>query len=147
MESTLISHILAYISLVTPFSLFLPVRLHRRPMLDMRPLACGLLHGDPVRSRRALERCIEVEFEACVECQGIVCDLNHMDLVIPLKVDFTKAILIEEVIGNHEARVILGEDEVVRPSAHTKVDNSLLHEGVLMGTIADIQQTNLARLK
>ena len=65
---------------------------HQRPLLDMRPLACGLLYGDPVRSCRVLERCIEVEFEAWIECQGIVCDLNHMDLVIPLKVDFAKAI-------------------------------------------------------
>src|SRR5262249_52860744 len=138
---------LAYVLLVTPFSLFLPVQPHRRPMLDMRPLACGLLHGDTVRPRRALERRIEVEFEAWVECQGIVCDLNHMDLVIPLKVDFAKAILIEEVIGNHEARVILGKDDVVRTGVNTKVDNSLLHEGVLMGTIADIQHANLARLK
>lgn len=57
------------------------------------------------------------------------------------------AVLIEEVIGNNEARVILGEGDVVRTGANTKVDNSLLHEGVLMGTIADVQQTNLARLK
>src|SRR5262245_66262028 len=98
-----------------------------------------------MRSCRALEHRIEVEFVARIECQGIVCDLNHMDLVIPLKVDFAKAVLIEEVIGNNEARVILGEDEVVRASARTKVDNGLLHEGVLMDTIADIQQTNLAR--
>src|SRR5262250_2628277 len=110
----------------------------------MQQLVCELLHGDPVRLCRAFEHCIEVEFEACIERQGIVCDLNHMDFVIPLKVDFAKVVLIEEVIGNHEARVILSEDEVVRASAQTKVDNGLLHEGVLMDTIADIQQTNLA---
>src|SRR5262249_44538518 len=138
---------LAYTTLVTHFSLFIPVRPHRRLTLDMRPLACGLLYGDPVRSCRGTERRIEVECKTRIQRQRIVGDLNHMDLVIPLKLDFAKVILIEEVIGDNEARVILGEDHIVRASVRTKTDNGLLHEAVLICTIADIQQTNLACLK
>lgn len=107
-----------------------------------------LLHGDPVRSCRVCERRIEVELEARIEREAVVGDLDHMDLVIPFEVDLAEVILIEEVIGDHEARVVLGEDDVVRASVQAKVDYLIyLLKAAGMGAIADIQQTDLSRLK
>ena len=64
------------------FSLFLSVRPHRGPVTDVLPLACWLLHGDPVRSRGVLERRVEVQREAGIKREGVGCNLNHADLVI-----------------------------------------------------------------
>src|SRR5262245_5396526 len=97
-----------------------------------------LLHRNAVRACRVLERRVEVELKTRIERQRIVGDLDHMHFMISFEVDFAKIILVEKVIGDHQALVILSEGDVVRASVHPKVDNGLLHEAVRLRPIADI---------
>src|SRR5712692_4518544 len=84
---------------------FFPRSYHCDAIAPLNPIM--LLHGDPVRSYGVLERHVEVQLEAGIKREGVGCDLNHMDLVIPLEVDLPEVVLVQEVVSDDEARVIL----------------------------------------
>jgi hypothetical protein len=66
--------------------------------------------------------------------------LDYVDLMVAFKVDFAEVILVQEVVGNDQALVVVGEHDVVRAGIHAQVDDACL-DGML-GAARSIETEN-----
>ena len=114
------------------------------PSEDVKPRLRDLFHSGSVWSRRERKRRVEVQIKAGIKRESVRGDLNHVDFMIPLKMNLAEIILVEEVIGHNEARVILREVNAMGPRVDTEADNRFLSK---MSGIADIQHADLPGLK
>jgi hypothetical protein len=103
-----------------------------------------LFHGDAVGSCGVVEIPIEIQVEARIERERIVRKIDYVDLMISFEVNLTEVILIEEIVGDHETRIILGEIQIVRASPDPKIDDRLLRERI---RVADVEQSDLPGLE
>src|SRR5215472_14035142 len=71
-------------------------------------------------------------------------DLDHVHTVVALEMDFSKIILIQEVVRHHETLVIVCESDVVGTCVHSKIHDARLHR---MFGIRYIEHAYLASLE
>src|SRR5690348_14332387 len=104
----------------------------------------GLLHGQAVRPRRAGgEGSVEVELETGIFSQRIVRDLHNPHLMVTLKMDDSLIVLVQEVVRNHQAGIVVGKDYVVGPGIRSEADNC---SGDLLqiGSVGGIEHNHLS---
>jgi len=107
--------------------------------------ASGSLHRHSVRPRRSgCERVVEVDVEAAVELQAMLEHLDHAHVVIAFEMDLAEVVLVEEVIADDQALVVVGQLNHVRSCIEAEVDDACL-DGMLR--IADIEHADLTGLK
>src|SRR5712691_5343818 len=100
-----------------------------RPIGPLAPAGASslLLHVNAMRTSRPCgKRCVEVHVKTRVQLQVVFEHLDHVNVMVAFKVDLPEIVLIEEVIGNDQALIVVGEHDIVRASVHAQVDDSCL---------------------
>src|SRR5438309_2286675 len=97
-----------------------------------------------VRPRRSgLEREVEIELEASVQNQIVVCYARDVDLVIALGMHLAEAVFVQKVIADDQAPFVGGERNVMRPGARSELEH-LQHARLLR--IGNIEHYHFACL-
>ena len=101
----------------------------------------ALLHCDAVGAGGAcFEGGVEVQFEARVLGDGVVRDFEDVDFVVAFEVNDALLVLIEEVVRDDEAFVIVAQNDVVGSSIGAEADNGYLLE---MEAVCGIEHDHL----
>ena len=104
-----------------------------------------LFHLNPMGPRRTGRKCrIEVEVEAPIELEVLARDLDDVYTMIPFEVDLAEVVLVEEIVGDDQAFVVVGKVDIVRPGIDTEVDDGGLHR--VLG-VAHIEHAHLPGLE
>src|SRR4029078_12140759 len=93
----------------------------------------------PRRKRR-----IEVETEAPIELEMLARDLDDVHTMVPFEVDLSEVVLVEEIVGDDQALVVVGKVDIVWPGIDTEVDDVGLYR--VLG-VAHIEHAHLPRLE
>src|SRR5262249_4251212 len=99
-----------------------------------------------MRPRWSCQECrIEIQVEPRIQRQAVTRHLNHVDLVITLEVNLAEIVFIQEVVGHHQALVVVSQYNVMWTSTYPKIhEGSNLREG---GRICDVEHADLAGLE
>ena len=74
--------------------------------------------------RPCAESRVEVQAEARIEFEAIALHLQHVDLVVAVEVDLPEVVLVQEVIGDDEALVVVGLVDYMGAVARTQGDDA-----------------------
>jgi hypothetical protein len=73
--------------------------------------------------------------------------LDYVDLMVAFKVDFAEVILVQEVVGNDQALVVVGEHDVVRAGIRAQVDDACLDGMLGVGYVHHADLPDLSKLR
>src|SRR5260370_20300198 len=96
-------------------------------------------------SRPCGKRCVEVHIKTRVQLQVVFEHLDHVNVMVAFKVDLREIVVIEEVIGNDQALIVVGEHDIVRASVHAQVDDSCLERMLGVGYVEHPDLPSLER--
>ena len=81
-----------------------------------------MLGPNTVRSSRPCPKCrVEVQPESRIELQVVALDSGDVHFMVALGMYFASAVLVEEIIGDHQTAVVARQGDVMRAGLFAEV--------------------------
>src|SRR6185503_15871091 len=90
------------------------------------------------------ESCIEVQVETPIQLQAIPENLDDVNAMISLEMDFSEIVFVEKIIRYHQPFAVVAQFQVVWAGIEAEVDDARLNR---MFRIAYVQHADLASLE